>query len=59
MLDFCIYTQEQRSIKKYTKLSDNIKNQIDTINGGKPIKYKKDFIKIRFESEMIYLWIKY
>ena len=49
MLDFCIYTQEQRSIK----------NQIDTINGGKPIKYKKDFIKIRFESEMIYLWIKY
>ena len=28
-----------------------MKNQIETINGGKSIKYKKDFMKIRFESD--------
>ena len=27
-----------------------IKNQIDTINGGKPIKYKKDFMGVKFKS---------
>ena len=36
--------------KKYTKLCDEIKNRIETINGGKPIKYRKDFFKVRFES---------
>ena len=29
---------------------DEIKDQIETINGGNPIKYGKDFIKARFES---------
>ena len=38
-------------LEKYTKLWDEIKNQIETINGGKPIKYKRDFMKIRFESD--------
>ena len=36
---------------KYTKLWDKIKNQIETINGVEPIKYKKDFMKIRLESD--------
>ena len=27
-----------------------IKNQIEAKNGGEPIKYKRDFMKIRFES---------
>ena len=41
----------QTRTKKYTELWDEIKNQTETINGGKPpIKYKKDFMKIRFES---------
>ena len=35
---------------KYTELWDEIKNQIETINGVKPIKYEKDPMKIRFES---------
>ena len=30
---------------------DKIKNQIKTINGGEPIKYKRDFMKIEFESD--------
>ena len=34
--------------------------QIETINGGQQIKYKKDFIKIRFESgNDFYIWVKY
>ena len=37
-------------LRKYTKLWDEIKNQIETINIGESIKYKKDFMKIRFES---------
>ena len=34
-----------------TELWDEIKNQIKTINGSKSIEYKKDFMKIRFESD--------
>ena len=30
---------------------DEIKNEIETINGGEPIKHKKDFMKIGFESD--------
>ena len=35
----------------YKKLWDEIKNQIGAKNGGDPIKYKKDFMKTRFESD--------
>ena len=37
-------------LKKYAELFDEIKNQIEAINSGKPIKYKKDFMKIRLDS---------
>ena len=47
---FLLLQTRAKKIKKYTKLWDEIKNQIKTINGGKPTKYKKDFMKIRFES---------
>ena len=30
---------------------DGIKYQIKTISGGKPIKYEKDFKKIKFNSD--------
>ena len=34
--------------------------QIETINGGQQIKYKTDFIKIRFESDNdFYIWLNY
>ena len=38
-------------LKKYTELWNEIKNQIETINCGDPIKYKKCFTKIEFESD--------
>ena len=43
--------ENKEVLKKYTQLWDEIKNQIETINGGKTIKYKKDFMKIRLESD--------
>ena len=38
-------------LEKYTGFWNVIKNQIETINGGETITFKKDFIKIRFESD--------
>ena len=35
---------------KYIELWDGIKNEIETINGSKPGKYKKDFMKIKCDS---------
>ena len=36
--------------KNYTELWKENKKQIEAINDGKPIKYRKDFMRIRFES---------
>ena len=38
-------------LENYTKLWDKIKDQIETISGKKPIKYKKNFMKIEFELD--------
>ena len=38
-------------LENYTELWDEIKDQIETIRGNKPIEYKKDFMKIKFESD--------
>ena len=50
-LIFAFTNKNKEVLKKYTELWDEIKNQIETTNGGKPIKYKKDFLKIRFELD--------
>ena len=42
---------KKRSIKKYTKFWEETKRQIEVINDDEPIKYRKDFIKIKFESD--------
>ena len=42
--------KNKKVLKKYTKLWDEIKNQIKTINSGKPIKFKKDFMGVTFKS---------
>ena len=39
-----------RALENYTELWDEIKKQIESINGNKVIKYSKDFMKIRFNS---------
>ena len=38
-------------LEKYTELWNEIKNQIEIINGGEPIKYERDFVKIWFEPD--------
>ena len=38
-------------MKKYTELWDALKYHIKTINGGKAVKYEKDFMKIKFNSD--------
>ena len=36
--------------KKYKEFWDGIKKEIETINGGKKIEYRKDLKKIKYES---------
>ena len=44
-------TDENKEVlKKYTELWDGIKNEIETINGGKKREYGKDFMKIKFNA---------
>ena len=44
-------TNENReALEKYLKLWDGIKNEIETINGGKEGEYGKDFIKPNFDT---------
>ena len=50
-LIFASTDKNKEVLEKYTELSDQIKTQIETINGSKPIEYKKDFIKIRFQAD--------
>ena len=38
-------------LEKYTKLWDEIKYHIQTINAGKSGEYEKDYMKIKFNSD--------
>ena len=45
-------TDENKEVlEKYTELWDGIKNEIETINGGKKGEYGKDFMKIKFDTD--------
>ena len=46
-----IEKKNKEALKKYKKLWKESKRQIKVINGDEPIKYKKDFMKIKFESD--------
>ena len=37
---------------KYTDLWSEIKNKIEIINGGKKDKYEKDFMELKFNSDI-------
>ena len=50
-LIFVSTNQNKKVLEKYTKRWNEIKIQIETINGGKLIKFKEHFMKIRFESD--------
>ena len=43
--------KNNEAIENYTELWDEIKDQIELISGNKPIKCKKEFMKINFESD--------
>ena len=43
--------ENQKVFKKYTELWDEIKNEIETINGSKEGEYGKDFMKIKFDTD--------
>ena len=43
-LIFASTDKNKEVLKKYAELWDEIKNQIETINGGKTIKYGRNFI---------------
>ena len=45
-------TDENKEVlKKYTELWDRIKNEAETIIGGKEGKYGKDLMKIKFDAD--------
>ena len=50
-LIFAFPSKNKEILEKYKKLWNEIKNQIKTINGVKPSQYKKNLMKIRFESD--------
>ena len=50
-LVFVSTDKNKEVLEKYTKLWDEIKYLIKTINGGEAGKYGKDFMKIKFESD--------
>ena len=41
----------KKYLKKYPDIWDGIKNKIKAINGGKENNYKKDYMKIKFNSD--------
>ena len=43
--------KKQRGLKNYKKLWEETKRQIEVINDDEPIKCRKDFMKIKFESD--------
>ena len=48
---FFVSTDKNREVlKNYTELWDEIKDRFETINCDSTIKYGKDFMKARFES---------
>ena len=50
-LVFASTYKNKEALEKYTRLCNETKNQIKAINVGEPIKYRKNFMSIRFESD--------
>ena len=50
-LVFDFTDKNKEVLAKYTELWDGIKNEIETINGGKEGEYGKDFMKIKFDTD--------
>ena len=48
---FALTKDNKKVLKRYTKLWDETKNQIERINSSKSVKYKKDLMKMKFRSD--------
>ena len=49
-IQFLLLRCNKKVLEKFTKLWDEIKHLIETINEGKKGEYEKDFMKISFNS---------
>ena len=58
-LTFVSTDKNKKVLKKYTKLWDEIKYHIQTINADKSGEYDKDYMKIKFNSDEDLPLIKY
>ena len=43
--------EKKETLKNYRTLWEETKRQIEVINDDEPIEYRKDFMKIKFESD--------
>ena len=50
-LTFASTNKNKEALKNYTKFWEETKRQIEVTNDDEPMEYKKDFMKIRFESD--------
>ena len=50
-LVFAQTDKNREALENYKELWNEIKDEIQTIKGIEPIKYEKDFMKIKFESD--------
>ena len=50
-LIFVAADKNEMVLRNYAEIWDNIKEIIELISGNKVIKYSKDFMKIRYESD--------
>ena len=50
-LTFASTDKNKKTLEKYTKLWDETKYHIKTINDGKSAEYEKDYMKIKFSSD--------
>ena len=50
--NYLVFDSIQKNVlKKYGEIWDGIKNEFETINGGKKVEYGKDFLKIKFNID--------
>ena len=50
-LVFALTDKNKEALENYTELWDEVKDQIELISDNEPTEYKKDFMKIKFESD--------
>ena len=48
---FALTDKNKEALENYTELWNEIRDQIELISGNKPIEYRKNFMKISFESD--------